>query len=124
MIFAEDALVLLGRPLELYSPEAFFEFVNALYEPRTARGARKVLLPKGKFLVKPTKSAKRPHGIFQIRHATAMGELMAEVTFDRAMQLIAPSISELALSIQCEESLLKDFLKKKQFIIDSSVTTE
>jgi hypothetical protein len=114
MKFHEDCLPLLGVAFAEQTPKSFWDMIVKLYEPRTFSGKVAKLKPKGKFISKPTKSAKRCFGEFRISYATALGVKEIIFKFDREMRPSA-SIDEISKNIGCTSELVEKFLQKKKF---------
>lgn len=120
--FPEDALPLLApKPILSFNPPEYWTYINSLFEPRTAAGKVAIIRPKGKILKAPTKSSKRPLGIFEIRFITALGEKKTTFSFDRDKKLQC-DYKELSKKIDCPHNLMEEFLKKKNFSFTTSVS--
>lgn len=112
--FAEDSLQLLGRSIHEECAESYWHRINKLFEPRTSTGKVAIIKPKGKILLAPTKSDKRPLGTFEIRYTTALGDKKFKFFFDHGRKMHC-TIDEIIKQIEAPRNLLIEFLRKKNF---------
>jgi hypothetical protein len=110
--FPEDGLALLSKPIEEFSYQEYYGYIQDFYAPMSASGKQVKPLPKGKFLSRPTKGPKRPLGDFQLSFNKGMGEVKLIVKYNREAVLENP-LPLIAKKLTCESEDLQALFEKK-----------